>query len=348
MKAILALTLEDRRVACLQVEERMGLQAASVEKDFWVCWTLRELTRLPSVGEHITFKGGTSLSKGWGLIERFSEDIDIVVSRDLFGFGGEASPDKAPSNKQRRKRLDELKSKCGKWVQGTLITALGDRIAAQLGPTDGPLKWGLEVDPDDPDGQTLLFHYPVGVPVDADAVAYVPPRVKIELGARSDDWPDETREISPYLSQHVPVLAKDANFPVTTLKAERTFWEKAMLLHEETFRPADKPRGIRMARHYYDLSCLIKAGVADRAAADKDLFSRCAEHRQVFFRQNWVDYDTLKPGFLRLRPADAHLADWRRDYDQMRGPMFFGDTPSFDDILKSVAEFEQRFNASES
>lgn len=328
----------------MQVEERMGLQAASVEKDFWVCWTLRELSRMPGIGEHLTFKGGTSLSKGWGLIERFSEDIDIVVSRELFGFGGDASPEKAPSNKQRRKRLEELKDKCRDWVQKTLIVALGDRIAAQLGPTADPPKWGLEVDPEDDDGQSLLFHYPVVV-ADGGPVAYVPPRVKIELGARSDDWPDETRDICPYLSQHVPALAEDATFPVTTLKAERTFWEKAMLLHEETFRPADKPRRPRMARHYYDLHCLIRSGVADRAAADKGLFQRCADHRQVFFRQNWVDYGTLKPGSLRLLPADTHLADWRRDYEQMRGPMFFGETPGFDDILKEVGEFEKRFNA---
>jgi len=341
VKAILALTPEDRRIACLQVEERMGLQAASVEKDFWVCWTLRELTRLPGIGEHLTFKGGTSLSKGWGLIERFSEDIDIVVSRDLLGFGGDASPDRAPSNKQRRKRLDELRDKCRKWVQGTLMQALKTRIHATLGDKG----WKLEVDPEADDGQCVLFHYPAAF---ADAAAYVPPRVKIELGARSDDWPDESREIQPYLSQHVPTLAEDAAFPVTTLKAERTFWEKAMLLHEETFRPADKPRGSRMSRHYYDLWSLITRGVADRAAADKDLFTRCVEHRQVFFRQNWVDYDTLTPATLRVLPADAHVADWRRDYEQMQGPMFFGDSPSFDDILKTVGDFQQRFTGAAS
>ena len=338
MRAILALTPEERRIACQQVEERMGLQAASVEKDFWVCWTLRELTRLPGVGEHLTFKGGTSLSKGWGLIERFSEDIDIVVSRDLLGFGGEASPDKAPSNKQRRKRLDELRDKCRVWVQETLKPALAARITETLGAQG----WRLEVDPDADDGQCLVFHYPAAF---ADAAAYVPPRVKIELGARSDDWPDEQREIQPYLSEHVPGLAEDAAFPVTTLRAERTFWEKAMLLHEETFRPADKPRGIRMSRHYYDLWSLIKGGVADRAAADADLFARCAEHRQVFFRQNWVDYDSLAPATLRLVPADAHLTDWRRDYEQMQGPMFFGDSPSFDEILAAVRDFQQRFTA---
>jgi hypothetical protein len=342
VKAILDLSLEDRRLACEKVEAEMRLPATSVEKDFWVCWALREIVRLPDIGDHLTFKGGTSLSKGWGLIERFSEDIDIVVDRGMLGFGGDASPEKAPSKKQRGKRLDALRDKCREWVQGPLKNALGEKINAALG-ADG---WKLEVDAGVQDGQCLLFHYPSAFAADEDA--YVARWVKIEMGARSDDWPEEDRDIRPYLAQHVEVLAEDASFPVATLKAERTFWEKAMLLHEETFRPADKPRALRMARHYYDLHCLIRSGVADRAAADKDLFQRCAEHRQVFFGQNWVDYDTLKPGTLRVSPADAHLADWRRDYEQMQGPMFFGESPAFGDILASVADFQQRFNAAHS
>lgn len=339
MKAILDLSLKDRRLACLQVEDRMRLQAASVEKDFWVCWTLRELTTLPGIGEHLTFKGGTSLSKGWGLIERFSEDIDIVVDRGMLGFGGDASPDRAPSKNQRRKRLDELVERCRTWVQGDLMSALGERCTTVLG-TD---SWKLEIDPDVEDGQCLLLHYPGAFP--REEAGYVRPVVKIEMGARSDDWPDEAREIRPYLSEHVPALAADAAFSVATLLAERTFWEKAMLLHEETFRPDDKPRQGRLARHYYDLWCLITRGVAARAAANAELFARVREHRGVFFRQNWVDYETLQPGTLRLLPADPHRDDWRRDYERMQGPMFFGDVPRFDELLDVVGDFERRFNA---
>lgn len=339
MKAILALSPQDRRLACLQVEDRMRLQAASVEKDFWVCWTLRELTMLPGIGEHLTFKGGTSLSKGWGLIERFSEDIDIVVDREMLGYGGDASPELAPSRNQRRKRLDELVGRCRGWVQGKLMPTLGERIAAVLGIDD----WKLGVDPDVADGQCLLFQYPGAFP--PEEAGYVRPVVKIELGARSDDWPDEIREIRPYLSEHVPALAVDAAFGMATLLAERTFWEKAMLLHEETFRPEDKPRQGRMARHYYDLWCLITRGVGERAAENVELFDRVREHREVFFRQNWVDYDTLRPGMLRLLPADAQRDEWRRDYERMQGPMFFGDVPTFDELLRVVGTFEQRFNA---
>lgn len=113
MRAFLALPAERRRNAFLQMEQEMGLQAFSVEKDFWVCWTLRELFGLPGAGEYLTFKGGTSLSKAWGLIERFSEDIDLIVAKEALGFGGDAAPDKARSNKQRKLRLEKHLQLCG-------------------------------------------------------------------------------------------------------------------------------------------------------------------------------------------------------------------------------------------
>ncbi|HZQ46303.1 MAG TPA: nucleotidyl transferase AbiEii/AbiGii toxin family protein, partial [Verrucomicrobiae bacterium] len=183
MEGFLKISPQERRLACLQVEEQMRLQAASVEKDFWICWTLRELFALPQIGPHLTFKGGTSLSKAWRLIERFSEDIDLIVDKQTIGFGGDASPDKAPSKKQRKLRLEALMEACRNWVQNALQPALAARIRAVLGQSG----WKLEVDPDMDDGQCLLFHYP-GVFASTEA-GYVRPVVKIELGARSDDWP---------------------------------------------------------------------------------------------------------------------------------------------------------------
>ena len=339
MNAFLQLPKAQRLLVFQQVDDAMGLQSVSLEKDFWVCWTLRELFRLPGVGEHLTFKGGTSLSKAWKLIQRFSEDIDIIVDKEVLGFGGDDAPDKAPSNKQRKARLSRLMEVCKTWVQNTLQPGLSARLHAALGDTG----WLLEVDPDMPDGQCLLFHYPSVFPLGA--AGYVRPVVKIELGARSDDWPHEEKIIEPYVTEHFPALDPDAAFPVRVLAAERTFWEKACLLHEETFRPADKPRKLRMARHYYDLWCLLRAGVGDRALAQTALFQRVAEHRELFFNFSWVDYSTHKPGTFRLAPPANHLAYWKADYEAMLGPMFFGDTPTFDEMMTVVAEFEKTFNA---
>jgi hypothetical protein len=335
----LQLPATERRLAYQQVDAQLGLQALSVEKDFWVCWTLSELFTLPGIGEHITFKGGTSLSKAWRLIQRFSEDIDLVVDKEVLGFDGETAPDKAPSNKQRKARLEALMETCRQWVQGTLQPALVRRIKAALGETG----WQVEVDPDMPDGQCLLFHYPSVFP--AGIAGYVRPVVKIELGARSDDWPHETKTIQPYVTELFPSFASDSAFLVRVLAPERTFWEKACLLHEETFRPSDKPRRIRMARHYYDLWCLLRAGVGERALANIQLFKRVAEHRKIFFRFSWVDYTTHKPGTFRLVPPSGHLPKWKADYEAMLGPMFFGETPSFEEMMAAALEFENTFNA---
>ncbi len=338
MNSFLRLPADRRRLAFRQVDAEMGLQAFSVEKDFWVCWTLRELFALPGIGEHLTFKGGTSLSKAWKLIERFSEDIDLVVDKEVLGFGGDAGPDRVAGNKQRKTRIAALMTACRAWVQDSLQPSLAARIAATLGP-DG---WTLEVDPDMPDGQCLLFRYPSVFP--PDAAGYVPPRVKIELGARSDDWPHQVKPVEPYVIALFPALDANASAAVRVLSAERTFWEKACLLHEETFRPAGKPRKLRMARHYYDLWCLLRGGIGESALADMALFARVAEHRKIFFRHAWVDYSTHKPGTFRLVPPADHLPHWRADYDAMRGPMFFGDVPEFGEIMSAASEFEHRIN----
>jgi len=331
---------DEQKIYFEQAQSRLGLPPVSIEKDFWVCWTLWKLFNLPEWGKQLVFKGGTSLSKGWGLIERFSEDIDIVINRDFLGFGGDKSPEKAPSNKQRKNRLENLKETCRSRIHSELKPAL-EQCFMEVLPSD--IKWSLEIASleEDPDGQTLLFQYP-GILTGSST--YLQPQVKIELGARSDTWPAELPIIKPYLAEAFPAIFAIDKFTVQAVAPERTFWEKAMLLHEETFRSIEKPRKARLARHYYDLWCLIKKGVAERAIQNPDLFAGVAEHRAIFFKQNWMDYDTLRPGSLRLLPRNDQIATWRQDYNAMRGEMFFGEVPDFDEILKIVGNFERKFN----
>lgn len=336
MQRFIDLSMARRREVCEEAQARMRLRAASVEKDFWVCWTLCELFNLPDIGLRLTFKGGTSLSKAWKLIERFSEDIDVVIDRDYLGYGADASPETATSRKKRRQILDALRESCQTHITQSLAPALAARIAQILGP-DG---WQLESDPADADGQTLLFRYPAAF----DGGGYVAPVVKIELGARSDIDPAEAPQIEPYLAQTFPDLLGDSRFPVRTLAARRTFWEKAMLLHEETYRPAEKRRGRFMSRHYYDLWCMIRQGVGEQARADQGLFERIAAHREVFFRHNWLDYTTLKPGTLRIVPLSEQRPAWEQDYTAMRAAMFFGEAPEFAEILRVVGKFEELLN----
>jgi hypothetical protein len=342
MDTFLKSPADQRRIFCEQAEVALGLPAASIEKDFWMCWTLRKLYALPTLGQYLTFKGGTSLSKAWHLIERFSEDIDLVIDRGMLGFGPATGPECAPSVKQQRKRLDELKAACQRHITNLLLPAFRARIGQEL---HDEATWSLRLADagDDPDLQTLLFDYPS---VFIKHGTYLRSSIRIEFGARSDTEPVEPANIQPYLNQALPAVLGQSNFTVRTVAARRTFWEKAMLLHEETFRPSSKPRKVRLARHYYDLWCLIRKGVADQAIADAGLFERIARHRAIFFNWSWVDYSTLRPGALRLLPLTDQHAEWKKDYDAMRGTMFFGDEPDFDEMLAVVAKFEQRFNES--
>ncbi len=340
MDEFLTQPLERQRVVNEEAGRRLGLSAGSVEKDLWVCWTLRALFRLPVSGPHLTFKGGTSLSKGWKLIDRFSEDIDIVIAREFLGFGGADAPEDAMSNKQRVKRLDALMHAARTHIRDVLSPELEQQVRRLLPPTS---SWKLEADADDPDAQTLLLHYP---PAMGTAV-YVRPVVKIELGARSDTEPSTTPEIAPYLAEVFPDEVRGSRFAVHAVAPERTFWEKVALLHEESYRESGAAPKARLARHYYDLWCLITRGVAERAIRDGALFGRVAAHRAVFFRRSRDAQASFAPGSLRIVPAADRLTLWRRDYDAMRESMFFGEVPDFAEILSVVGRFEEDFNSAQ-
>lgn len=331
IERFLGLDLATRRRWLREAEAKLGLAARSIEKDLWICWTLRELFALPAWRAQLTFKGGTSLSKCWGLIERFSEDVDIVIERTHLGFGG---------GTLGAKQLQRLRDACQKRIRDELLPALRERMAAPLaGET-----WKLEMADAtvDPDQQTILFSYPS---VDAAAPGYVRPLVRIELGARSETEPSERGIVTTYLAQAFPAVFDSSAIELRTVSPRRTFWEKAMLLHEETYRPEAKRSGRRprLSRHYYDLWSLIRKGVAAQARADEGLFERVAAHRQAFFRYGWMDYATLHPSRLRLVPPEDQRDYWSRDYAAMR-EMFFGDPPNWSDVLASVEGFQRELN----
>jgi len=340
VKAFISMPEERRRLVCEQAGAQTGLFDSSVEKDFWVCWTLEKLFHLPGLEETFTFKGGTSLSKGWKLIERFSEDIDIVIDRAALGFSDTNAPDKASSNKQTKKRLKSLSESTHAFVHETIQPALRAAIEADM---PAGLEWSLDPDKTDPQDQTLLFRYPTAFP---DHPEYLRQIVKIEMGARSDTDPASLVDIQAIIAEVFPELLPDSVFQVRSVQLIRTFWEKAMLLHEETYRPSIKKRRKRgMARHYYDLFQLMQKGIGEKAASDLDLFTRIRDHRRVYFRYTWMDYDSLAPGSLRLVPLEDQIANWEADYTGMQREMFYGDVPDFDDVLTTVKSFQERFNS---
>lgn len=222
----------------------------------------------------------------------------------------------------------------------SLLPALEERIEPAL---SGGEKWEVvfATEEEDPDRQTLLFRYPSSL---ENSKTYIRPVVKIEMGARSDNEPSEGKEVHPYIFDVFPDILGNSSFSVRVLAAERTFWEKVMLLHEENFRPSvEKRRPARLARHYYDLWCLITRGVAEAALGRDDVFVRAARHREIFFNRSWMDYGTLTREKLRVVPSPDREAQWSRDYQAMSGEMFFGEVPEFEEVLRVLKDFEKKF-----
>lgn len=339
MTRFLSLPEDRRRTVFEQSATRLRLPEYALEKDFWVCQVLHALFQLPRWGEHLTFKGGTSLSKGWKLIERFSEDIDIVIDRNALGYPASLALSETMGSTRRKRLVNGIRAACREVVGTTIAELLREQMAINLPVT---CKWDIIVDGDDPDGQTLLYRYPS---LFVSENTYIAPAVKVEMGARSDTEPTEAISITPYIAETFPDLFDHAATNVRAVSPVRTFWEKALLLHEERLRPAGLRRGNRyLSRHYYDLWRLIHAGVGARATTDMALFQRIVRHRSVLFHYGWVDYEDLLRGIINVLPQEGTIAGWESDYNRMRGEMFFGVAPSFNEIIDTVRLFQDEFN----
>lgn len=326
---------ELRDEAFQETAAQLGMSKAIVEKDFWVCWSLKQLFALSSFGEQLIFKGGTSLSKAYDVIHRFSEDVDLSIDREQLGFVGDRDPeDPNLSGNKQKKLLQELEAAAEEAVRGQILAEIQAAFGSRL-----EHSFTLSVDPSDP--QTILFAYPTLTESDA---GYVKPVVRFEFGARGVQLPAEHIEIAPYLHQAFPDLLTDGLVGVKVLGVERTFWEKATILHMLFHQDATKPLGDRMSRHYYDMAQLIGHEAKKRALGKLDLLTEVAHHKSVFFKSAWANYDDAKPGSLRLVPNTNLAATLRKDYAGMQ-EMIIGDAPKFDEIIATIEAFETEINS---
>jgi hypothetical protein len=343
--AVLAAGTDAMRGAFDTAAERLGTTSQNIEKDFWVCWTLDALFHgLPYASPRLLFKGGTSLSKGFGLVSRFSEDIDVTVFRDDLGAGATIAELGAMSGKKRNARLDGIRDACRDYINGPLREALTGILSERLAAAGFTSTAGrVESDDADPDGQTLLIWYPATTPPSD----YVRAAIKIESGAKSALDPNSAVPIKPYVDDDLPTL--DLTVPaVRTVDPERTFWDKVVILHElrRWFdkRGELKGGGQRVSRHYYDLHRLAQAPVGVAAANDAALGADCVAHARMFFNRPDFDLAGAKRGSFALVPHDEMVDQLRADYRAMSG-MIFGVPPAFDRILSSIAAVEAQLNA---
>ncbi|MBY0228676.1 MAG: nucleotidyl transferase AbiEii/AbiGii toxin family protein [Gemmataceae bacterium] len=311
-----------------------------VEKDFWVCWTLKRVFSLAAPPAGLLFKGGTSLSKAFGAIRRFSEDVDLSFDRCGLGFGGADDPANAKSGKKATALLEDLQEECRRTIREELLPMLAGAMAEALGEEPGA-TWTLGLDAEDKDQESILFRYPQAP---GGGTGYVASQVRLELGARSDHWPTHQARVVPYAGEDFPRLFKEAGCVMKVLAGKRTFWEKATILHQWHHAPEGKLFRDRLSRHYYDVAMLAGHAIGTEALADPGLLVEVAKHKKLFFPAAWARYDEAKPGTLRLVPPESRLATLEADYGKMR-EMLFGDVPGFAWIIERLRVVEEAVNA---
>lgn len=311
----------------------MNTVSAVVEKDFWVVWTLKHLYELQNAPPFI-FKGGTSLSKAFGLIERFSEDIDLIIDRSYFGYTGADDIASASSKSAAARRMENLKGDIAHYIASNLLPALQARC-------EGVLTESFRLEVDTTNAQTIVLNYPTEPPQ-----GYIRPMVLIETGGNADNWPTVTRTITPYVADCIPNVFHPSDVDVTTIEAVRTFWEKLTILHKTAHRFDLQPEwhlADRYSRHYYDVYRLARANVAGGDLTSAGLIDAVRVAAETFFADPKAKYEEFAPGSIRLIPSNQGIVTLRRDYEAMRD-MIFGAYPSFDDIIAELRELDQIVN----
>ena len=336
MNKVAQMPARERADLFAETAERKVLPEAIIEKDFWVCWVLKQLFSIEAFSGRLLFKGGTSLSKIFLAINRFSEDIDLAVDYEALGFKGERDPRRADISKTRRAAiLEEMMVECRRYIGGEFLDVLKTRCREILGTTDA---WSLDVSEQDPN--VVQFRYPTAI---AKNLAYVSPQVVLELGTHAEFVPHDRFTIRSFTAEEFPKVIADGDVAVVALLAKRTFWEKATILHAEYYRPPDKAVPGRYSRHYYDIAMLARGPVRKEALADKDLLAQVVRHKETFYPSAWARYDLARPGSFRVVPVENRVAALERDYRDM-AVMIFGEPPKFDWIMETLKALEQEIN----
>ena len=323
-----------------QAASRLNLQSAIIEKDFWVCWMLGLLFAPDGWGDSLVFKGGTALSKAFGVLRRFSEDLDLSVSPHVLGIDENLVKD-AVSRRQRDRWMEEMEWKCCAWVEQYLHPALEAKVEAILGKCSSEKGKWLEYERDTAmPSPVLYFNYPCEFP---EGASYIRRQVKLEFGSLTDPHPTGRHRVSPWLVEVLSGEMKEMGCEVVALEMERAFWEKATILHAEYHRDTESPMPERYSRHYADVAAMATRTEALAAMENDSLRNQVVEWKALFFARSWARYDLAKPGTFRLVPPDHRLPELRKDYQSMRD-MFLDSPPSFDTVLKILFKLESHIN----
>jgi predicted nucleotidyltransferase component of viral defense system len=308
-----------------------NLSTIAIEKDWWISAVLRALFSLP-YAENLSFKGGTSLSKCYNLIERFSEDIDIAVYRNFLGFGGTLSKTQI-NDKLRRAACSFVREKLqfdiAKVFENQGINTRLFSIKVNITPV-------TTTDP-----EIIEIRYRSLFPESN----YIEPLVKLEVSGRSMNEPLQKVSLQSFIDEAYSGKSfTELPFEVNAVVPERTFLEKICLLHEEFAKPKEFMRTERMSRHLYDLVKMCDAGIANKALANKELYDNIVEHRRIFVGLKDFDYDTLSPQTITIVPPQSVIDLWKADYETMRETMIYGKSLPFNELIDNIQQLNRKIN----
>lgn len=331
MKKVAQLNEEDRKALFIETASEMNITPAAAEKDFWICWVLLHLFEDEKLNGCLRFKGGTSLSKCYNVIERFSEDIDLILDWTTVTIedpiGEVCSKENSNKDKRSKTKQRKLNQSINELAQAYIAETLLPRLRHLMGEI-----CSVSIDTEDP--HTVNITYPK-----AFGSEYLRPQVRLEIGPLAAMLPMEMCDVKPYAAQYFPRVFEQTKVSVPTIVLARTFWEKLTILHAEAHRPARTMLPARYARHYYDVTKLAHSGMGKTALANSQLLKDVVLFKQRFYPSGWANYETATLADLRLQPSVDHIDALRGDYQQMQ-EMLFGVKPSFDSILETLITLE--------
>jgi hypothetical protein len=322
---------EERKLIFRNTANKMKVNEAIIEKDFWVVLVLDYLFSQSKFKKAFTFKGGTSLSKGYSLIRRFSEDIDLILDWTIFGIP-ENEPYEDRSNTQQNRYNQVINVKATTFIKNTLLDEIKTGLSNMLG-------YEADMECDKTEENIIVFKYPRLFGHDS-----ILNTIKLEFGPLAAWTPSEVIGVSPYINDYYPNVMNQPYAKVLTVKPTRTFWEKATILHHEAHRPSTSKIPDRYSRHYYDLYMMSLGISREGLLEDLDLLDRVVELKKKFYPRGWARYDLAKKGTLKLVPDQYRIDELEKDYKAMQD-MLFGDIPSFNEIMDSLRDLEKKTNS---
>ena len=331
MKKIAKLSAADRRILFRNTAQKVGMHEAIIEKDFWVCLMLDYLFHDCPWKDTFTFKGGTSLSKCYDLIQRFSEDIDLILDWRVIRYSKE-EPWLHRSNTKQDTFNKEANVRAEVFLRETLLPQMIQDVTELIGE---PANLYI----DEMDAQTICFQYPKMF--QTESVLQI---IRLEIGALAAWTPSNRKLIHPYVAEIYPSVFEQAYTSVLTAAVERTFWEKLIILHHEANRPENLEMPKRYSRHYYDLYCIAHSDNKDAAYHNLDLLKHVVEFKMKFYPRKWAKYEEAMTGALLLVPPDYRLQTLEEDYNNM-SEMIFGEYPPFDELIKFMGQLQSEINA---